>query len=55
MNTHSEITFNPFGYFQHEDNIYSDYYHHTVAKKILSYCNKLENKEDILKKIFNRK
>lgn len=39
---------NPFGYFQHEDNIYSDYYHHTVAKKILSYCNKLENKEDII-------
>lgn len=37
---------NPFGYFQHEDNIYSDYYHHTVAKKILSYCNKLENKEN---------
>lgn len=39
---------NPFGYFQHENNIYSDYYHHTVAKKILSYCNKLENKEDII-------
>lgn len=37
---------NPFGYFQHEDNIYSDYYHHTVVKKILSYCNKLENKEN---------
>lgn len=39
---------NPFGYFQHEDNKYYDYYHHTVAKKILSYCNKLENKEDIM-------
>lgn len=38
---------NPFEYYQHEDNKYYDYYHHTVVKKILSYCNKLENKEEI--------
>jgi len=40
---------NPFEYYQHENNKYenyNNYYFNVVAKKILSYCNKLENKEE---------
>ena len=40
---------NPFEYYQLENNKYenyNNYYFNVVAKKILSYCNKLKNKEE---------
>lgn len=40
---------NPFEYYQLENNkyeTYNNYYFNVVAKKILSYCNKLKNKEE---------